>query len=280
MSLAPPIQSLSFGPSERRLFGIFYAPASEVSKPGVVLCNAFGQEAVRAHRLMRVLAERLSRQGHPVLRFDYFGTGDAMGDDADGDLLGWVQDLLQADRELSRLSGVQHTVWMGMRLGATVALRAAKTPPPTLRHVILWDVVLDGGRYLSVLRERHIDALEEAFSVPARRSPRLLARRDPSSYCDEAIGFALPATLRSQLAALVPDPGVWPDECIAVSALIEPDSPDAGDLASALRSVPAQRVRVVHVQHGTDWTSDTADNSALVPTQALMALVQLAGEAA
>lgn len=243
----------------------------------MVLCNAFGQEAVRAHRLMRVLAERLVRQGHPVLRFDYFGTGDAMGDDTDGDLAGWADDVRQADAELRRLCGARQTVWIGMRLGATIALEAAQQAPAHLQRLVLWDAVLDGQAYLEHLRERHVASLQPTFSITQRPSPKAIAK-DPSTYRDEAIGYALSPLLREQLQALKPAGTTWPAN-VGIVALSDPDDADGRDLAQVLQRNPGG-VRVLPIKHGTDWTSDTADNSALVPTQALMALVQQAGEAA
>ncbi len=276
MSVVQAIQPVNFGIAERRLFGLYHAPAQLNGRPAVLLCQPFGQEAVRAHRMMRVTAERLARQGHPVLRFDYFGTGDAMGDDRDGDLLGWTEDVHTADAQLRQLAGAADTVWLGMRLGALLALRAARKAPENLRRLVLWDPVLDGSRYLGYLRERHIAAMEEAFAVKPSRSPRVIAL-DPATYLDEAIGYALSSDLRAQLQASKAQPDVWPDERIAVVVVSDQQGPEAADLTQALQGVPAQRVRVLPVNHGTDWASDTADNSALVPTQALMALVQQAG---
>jgi hypothetical protein len=47
---------------------------------GVVLCNAWGQEALCAHRSWRLLAMDLAAAGLPTLRFDYPGTGDSLDD--------------------------------------------------------------------------------------------------------------------------------------------------------------------------------------------------------
>ncbi|WP_374594764.1 serine aminopeptidase domain-containing protein [Aquabacterium sp.] len=275
----PVIEPVNFGAPERGLFGIFHAPAQVCSRPGVLLCQAFGQEAVRAHRMMRVTAERLARQGHPVLRFDYHGTGDALGDDRDGDLAGWAQDVLIADAELRRRGAVSETIWLGMRLGALVALRAARQAPGGLRKLVLWDPLLDGRRYLDYLRERHIVAIEKAFAVKASRSPRVVAK-NPCTFRDEAIGYALSPELRDQLQASAAGPELWPASHVAVVVVSDQQRPEAADLNQALTGAAGQRVRVLTVNHGTDWTSDTADNSALVPTQALMALVQQVGEGA
>jgi hypothetical protein len=52
----------------------------------VLLCNPFGQEALRSQRGFRVLADRFARTGCATLGFDYFGTGDSDGDDDDASL--------------------------------------------------------------------------------------------------------------------------------------------------------------------------------------------------
>ena len=44
---------------------------------------------VRAHRLLRVLAERLARNGIAVMRFGPYGAGDSLGNDEQLDLAGW-----------------------------------------------------------------------------------------------------------------------------------------------------------------------------------------------
>lgn len=270
------IQPFNFGPPERRVFGIWHPAGFGASaQPGVLLCNAFGQEAVRAHRMMRVLAERLARAGHPVLRFDYHGTGDSMGDDLDGDLDGWAADVHAADRELRSRSGAQSTVWIGMRLGAAVALRAAQQAPEPLARLLLWDPVLDGARYLRHLRQRHVASLEEAFSLMPVPSPAELAR-DPTRFCDEAIGFALAPRLREQLAGLRPSGHRWPTRPRSIVVIGEPDGDDAADLSAACKREPA-RVQTVAVRHGIDWTTDEAGDNALVPAAALMQLMEQAG---
>lgn len=273
-----PIESLFFGTAQRSLFGTFQRPTQGAQRAGVVLCNAFGQEAIRAHRMMRVLAERLVRQGHPVLRFDYFGSGDAMGDDADADLEGWTTDLLTADSQLRELAGVDQTIWLGMRLGASVALKASRQAPSGLKCLILWDPVIDGKRYLAHLRERHVAVLESAFSVKQRPSPSQIAL-NPANYLDEAIGAAVSPAMRQQLITMSLRGAFSQSGGVPIIAVVEPESQDARDLDEALKACPG-RARVLPVQHGTDWTSAAAENSALVPAQALMTLVKLTGEVA
>lgn len=270
------IRPLTFGPPARRLFGIFHSPADGLApRAGVVLCNAFGQEAIRGQRMMRVLAERLSRGGHPVLRFDYYGTGDSCGDDSDGDLVGWASDIGAADRALRSISGAAQTAWLGMRLGATLALRAAACAPSGLVRLVMWDAPLDGPRYLEHLRQRHVATLEAAFSVPPRPSFAEQAK-DRNTFCDEAIGFALAATLREQLLALSPGTVRWPPRPLSIVAIADFGDGDGTDLTGACAADPS-RVTTVHLRHGTPWTSDSAGNTSLVPAHALKQLMQVVG---
>lgn len=278
MNVSLPITPICFGNSARHLFGIYHAPQAQdwASRPAVILCNAFGQEAIRAHRFQRLLAERLTRAGHAVLRFDYYGTGDSMGDDADVNLDGWSQDLLAAHRELQRRSGATRIVWAGMRLGATAALQAAHNAPANLASLVLWEPVLDGARYLAYLRERHIVSLESEYSLPLNPAPR---ERDTRCYRDEAIGFALSPHFRKQLEAIRIETHGWPSMPDDIIVIVDPSTADGKDLEQARAQDPG-RARRIDMQHGTNWTTDTAGNNASVPAAALMMMMQLVGEAA
>lgn len=274
----PMIAPICFGHAERQLFGLCHAPQGQeqAARPAVILCNAFGQEAIRAHRFQRLLAERLARAGHAVLRFDYYGSGDSMGEDSEADLDGWARDLLMAHQELQRRSGATRIVWAGMRLGANVALLAARGTPAGLSRLLLWDPLPDGQRYLAALRERHIASLESEYSLPLRPAPRTLAR-DPQCYRDEAIGFALSERFRQQLQAIrigADRWSKWPAAPADIVVIADPATADGQDLERACAAQPG-RVRTIALQHGTNWSTDTAGNSALVPAAALTTLTQL-----
>ncbi|MBK7659827.1 MAG: hypothetical protein IPJ28_12035 [Betaproteobacteria bacterium] len=69
---------LRLGEPPRQLFAMLQpAGGAAPRQHGVLLCNPFGQEAIRAHRLVRVLGDRLAAAGFAVMRFDYYGTGDS-----------------------------------------------------------------------------------------------------------------------------------------------------------------------------------------------------------
>lgn len=262
-----------FGPPGRRLFGLLHLAAQPAPKPhGVLLCNPFGQESVRVHRLFRVLAERLCRAGVHVLRFDYFGCGDSPGADDEGDLAGWVGDVGVAQAELTSRSGCQRQTWVGARLGATLACMASRriTSPPS--RLVLWEPVMDGKGYLLELAKAHVDTLEASFSLPDPRWRRDLELMDPATIA-EAIGFQIGQSLRHQLLSLN-ETSMEAPQAAATTVLLRDGAGHAGALGRWRRENPS--LDEVRFEHAFDWTSSEAMNTALVPPDALQLLEKLA----
>jgi pimeloyl-ACP methyl ester carboxylesterase len=264
------MKPIFFGPDARRLFGILSARQNGgAARLGVVLCNPFGREAIRAHRLYRVIGERLSRAGCDVLRFDYFGTGDSNGADDQVDLAGFARDLVVAHEELVRRTGVTRVNWMGMRLGASVVQIAAAASPALPARLILWDPVFDGRDYLDLLRRRHLE-WQTADEDPITNVPALF-RHDDSAYLDEAIGFPLPRAFCDQLRAhrlaslQVRGP--------RVTVLCDPDNEEG---RAALESCRAAGTECIAAAHGTDWTRE-GDATGLVPPTVLNQLLEHGG---
>ncbi|HEY3321601.1 MAG TPA: alpha/beta fold hydrolase [Planctomycetota bacterium] len=103
----------------------------------VVIAPPLFEERKSAYGPLRRLAEKLAHAGHPVLRFDYRGTGESGGDPAQRRWQHMVEDLATALQALAELSGESRCVLLGLRLGATLALRTASActagVPPALR---------------------------------------------------------------------------------------------------------------------------------------------------
>ena len=136
---------LFFGPSSSPLYGVHY-PASGDSGSrdmGIVLCSAFGQEYMRAHRAYRQLSLLLSRKGFHVLRFDYRGTGDSSGDLDGVTAADWVADVDAAIEELRESSGVPRIGLLGLRLGALIAGVTCRARDDVAR-LVLCDPVASG----------------------------------------------------------------------------------------------------------------------------------------
>jgi dienelactone hydrolase len=266
----PRMIAFHFGPAQRRVFGLFHAAEGGSSDDrAVLLCNPFGQEAVRSHRFYRVLAERLARLGIATLRFDYHATGDSPGDDEAGDLGGWVDDTRTALRELVTRSGARRVVCVGSRLGGVMALRAS-SGFAELRRVVLWDPIVNGPDYLELLRVKHVEALESSFSLADPAWREQLAG-DPAAFTDEAMGFAISPTLRQQIRQIGPHslplpPGV-PVHVIAR----DNDAPvQAWTATFAPRGVAFQAWPLAD---SFDWTAEEDRNSPLVPPPAMAAMM-------
>ena len=151
---------LFFGDRTRRLFGV-YSPGHAVGARarGAVLCAPWGPEYLRAHRSLAQLGKWLNEAGVHVLRFDWHGTGDSAGDMAEARLDGWVDDLHSAIDELKDTAGLQRVSLVGLRLGATLALRAAATRRRDIDGLVLWDPVMNGREHLAELRALHAATL-------------------------------------------------------------------------------------------------------------------------
>ncbi|MGO4325714.1 alpha/beta fold hydrolase [Cupriavidus sp. 2TAF22] len=127
---------------------------------GVVLCNPHGHEAMWSHRAYRHLAGDLAAAGLPVLRFDYPGTGDSAGSDADVDHIACcVHGILAAVRTLREQGGVTRVVLCGLRLGAALAVLAAEAlaarDAGVVAGLVLLAPVASGRAYLRELRALH-----------------------------------------------------------------------------------------------------------------------------
>lgn len=252
-----------FGPAGRQLYGIHHPAApGPATRSAVLLCNPFGQEAIRTHRMFRVLADRLARNGVHVMRFDYLGTGDSSGDDADGNLALWEDNVLAAHHELYRRSMRARITWIGARLGGTLAALAAAREPELAERLLLWEPVLDGPAYLDAIARDHARALARSYG--------LLPEQFKAPAPNEAIGFEMSDTLVTQLRALG-GTHVGPLRARGVTLIAPPQHADTQRLALAYRESGC-RADVLAFEHGFDWTSEEALNTALVPHDAVQLL--------
>lgn len=285
------MQPFYAGEAARRLFALFDAASTAVDGrpgPAVLICAPHGQEGLRAHRLLRVLAQRLSRSGCDVLRFDPYGSGDSAGADEDLDWDGWVDDIGVAAAELARRCPGRPQVWIGVRLGASVACSAAgraasaaasgsRGPAVRPAALVLCEPVLDGPAYLRSLALATVQALEASCSI---REPawRATLRDEPVVLEREAVGFALGEALHEALRALSPVTLARPG--VARIAVVAPKHDAA--LAALARDwrVSGHEVTLEVLPYRFDWTAEEALNTALVPPELVGRLAALAGDTA
>ena len=137
--------------------GWYHAATGTVSsRPGLVIFPAFGVEDLSTRHSFLCLASRLAGAGHPVLRFDLPGTGDALGESGDvSSLEQWIVAGRAAISTLRNFSGQAEMALLGLRLGGLIASLVAEAETAEHRPVAglaLLAPTLDGRRYLRELR--------------------------------------------------------------------------------------------------------------------------------
>jgi hypothetical protein len=116
-------------------------------------------------------AARAAR-GVPVLRFDYAGTWDSLGETTEADCARWQADIAAAHAELRARTGVGRVIGLGVRFGATLLVAAQVTQALSLARLVLWDPVLDGAEHyaeLAALHRRYVRAMQH---LRLGRAPR------------------------------------------------------------------------------------------------------------
>jgi hypothetical protein len=135
----------------RRLFSVLHRPPAP-PRAGVLVCPPLLNEHARSYRLFALLADALAAHGLAVLRFDYHGTGDSDGEDADFTLDSARSDSGEALGALRRAVAGAPLVVLGVRAGAIPAIHAATAGGAAA--LWLWQPCTDGADYLAELQAR------------------------------------------------------------------------------------------------------------------------------
>lgn len=250
------------------MVGLFQHPREGMALRAIyLLCRPLGQEAVRAASAYRVVSERLSREGCGVLRFDYHGTGDAPGEEVAQSLTDWTEDIVTAHEHLA---GGDRTMvnWLGMGLGATLALSAAarvRTPP---QHLVLWEPVLDGPGYVQTLIAAHREELTREFGHPWERLATLGKVTEPT-VPGNVLGFEMGPELARQLMDLkeIDVSAALHKGTSIVCAVHDEHRGRVSDLPEGYR------LKMHTVESRTDWMSSQALGTAIVPPDLLRVLM-------
>lgn len=254
----------------RELLALYSPPrAAASSGSAVLMCNPFGQEAIRAHRLYRILGERLRDSGCHVLRFDYFGTGDSAGDDEQFDIDGAVGDIVTVAELLRQRSGVRSICLLGLRLGASLAMLGSLRMRELPAGLLLLDPVCDATTYIDQMREAHLSTQRAAFGarweIDAALRGYSLGTAD-----DEILGFTLTADCRDQMARRIHASAPWPGRAAASLVLVSDDA--------SCSDWQAQGLRREVLESQVDWATNSAINTAIVPMQWVERVVRFVRE--
>jgi alpha-beta hydrolase superfamily lysophospholipase len=203
-------EALYFAAEGHQLFGWLHRPTVASSgRLGLVICKPFGYESVCAHRGVRAFAEAAAGSGVPTLRFDFLGTGDSPDiDPLANQIEAWTRDTVAAVRVLERLTGVTSICLVGLRLGALIALLAARQCD-AVTGLALVAPVTSGRRYLREIRTTRLAA---ALGIHARD-----VEVPPANGSMEVSGFPVSA---ASIAALEDIDFTGPTEVPSVRMLV------------------------------------------------------------
>jgi uncharacterized protein len=268
------IEIRRLGQDGRHMVGILQHRLAGVSpRPSFLLCRPIGQEATRTAAMYRVLSDRLARAGCDVLTFDYHGTGDSPGEEADQHLQGWISDVLAAHAALRTDDGPA-VHWFAMGLGATIAALAAARAARPPSCLVLWEPVLDGPAYLNALFAAHRNELAREFQCSWDRLLRRDLVEEPKVPGD-VLGFVFGEALSAELLGLrtVPLAPALRRGIRMLCGVRETQQALLATLCAASHGL----LRLEVVESEVDWMSSQAMGTAIVPPDVQRVLMSTLG---
>lgn len=255
------IEPFFFDGPQGRLYACHHPPPPATAPRGaVLLCAPAGHESARSHRALRQLASQLARAGFDAMRFDSYGCGDSDGQSEHAGPAGMQRDIGAAIDELRRRSAAGAVVLLGLRLGATLALRAA-AGRTDVQALVLWRPLFDGRQMLA------------EWQAAQREFLRCFGHAQPD-HIDEVLGLPLgPALAREIEAVRALAAGVNVAHallCPAAEGGAAGEAAPAAALAAALRARGTE-VEVRALDHAPIWRQQDLDP--MVPFQALREIV-------
>ena len=152
------MKPLYFGSAKQPIFGVYHAPRGNSAglARAVLICPPIGQEYIRSHWTIRLLASQLARKGVHVFRMDYLGMGDSALNMSDIQSLSqWQENIAAGVEKLREFSSAESVTLMGVRFGAVLAAHQAIANPDQVHSLLTWEPVESGADYLNELREMH-----------------------------------------------------------------------------------------------------------------------------
>ncbi len=257
-----------FGPAWRTALGLIQHPPEGTPRQGAfLLARPVGLAATRSASMFRVLSDRLSRSGATVMRFDYHGTGDSPGEEADQSLEDWSRDIQEAQASLVEAIQAPHTDWFGMGLGANLMLQAALRAPRPPRRLLLWEPIEHGPQHLDDLLNAH---RQELTMQLARPWPTLLASgmATEPQWPGSVLGFHVGAQLLNDLQHLPP---LHPWLSLVVQRGIDVTLCASEEVLQrangALPATVQDRIHLLPLSNQTNWLSSEAMGAAVVPPE-------------
>ncbi len=182
----------------RRLFCLRRRSRGVAPTTRILIVPPFAEELNKCRRLLALCAQRLAAAGAEVWCPDLFGTGDSAGEFSDANWAQWVDEICEFDAALALAAPRAAPVYLALRSGALLLDAASARLAEFKRaHVLLWQPVLDGARYLQQFLRLRVMASRLAGNDESLQS--LMARLAAGELL-EVGGYGLRAPLGDGLA--------------------------------------------------------------------------------
>ena len=150
------------------VFTVVHQPSSTADL-AMVICQPIYAEVARNQRRELILAWQLASVGIMAVRFNYRGAGHSSGRADQLTFADMVEDASEVARWLVNEWGQPRIGFVGTRLGALVAVAAAKGHPGS--PLVLWEPPPDMDRYYNeVFRARMIGLVKQGRRTPSGKS--------------------------------------------------------------------------------------------------------------
>jgi exosortase A-associated hydrolase 2 len=239
-----PETPLFFDASGSRCFGVHHEPAGLSRRAtGVVLCHAFAEEKLWAHRVFVSMARTLAERGYHVLRFDYRGNGDSEGAFCESSVDTALNDINTAIGLLRERAGVPAVTLLGLRLGATFAAQVAESRSD-VDALVLWMPIVDGGRYMQELLRVNLTT-QMAVYKEIRADREQLVGQLRAGRVVNVDGYEIALPLFEQTSALRLDAGhkTFANRTLVVQ--IDRAARPSAELEKLRASYPSAEMRIV-----------------------------------
>ena len=165
----------------------------------VLVVPPFAEELNKCRRLLALCAQTLAAAGAEVWWPDLSGTGDSAGEFADACWSHWLDELCDFDLALALAAPGAAPAYLAVRSGALLLDAASSRLRDFERaHVLLWQPVLEGGRYLQQFLRLRVMA--SRLRGRDESLPSLMTRLVQGELL-EVGGYGLRAQLTDGLAA-------------------------------------------------------------------------------
>jgi len=169
----------------------------------ILYLHPFAEEMNKSRRMAALQARRFAAAGFAVLQVDLAGCGDSDGDLRDVRWDTWMADVAAAAAWLRGAAPGPLWLW-GLRLGALLALDAARRLPVPVEGCLLWQPVTDGALHLNQFLRLKLAgaAMQEDGADAAGNGVTALRARLQQGETIEVGGYPIAPALADDLSRL------------------------------------------------------------------------------